>query len=472
MIEIAITNNYCQIFGNAKEANKLYKAFKVRNVNAFFLRKYMPKGWDGKMDFITQKGKFKTGLLQRVIDTCKELGIKFELEDNRTESEELQGVITKRYAELTKDPQRSYQRTALEAIINNKVEGILFPRGAIKAATNAGKTVISAGIHMAYKSKTIFLMNSKELFIDALVEIPKFTGKPVGQISSNKIEWADFMVVMVGTLRNRLKDPVIARQLAGYHVLIVDEADMADNKTNKKVIEFLFNTVVRIGLSGTIFVSKLAKDKPKNYNLEGFFGPEIFDISNRALIDLGVSSEVAVKFVRGNIDDTVDGEPWADEYDRLIIKNKVRNKKVLKRSQYHWKHKRRTQLIIAQRHEHITRLYKLFKKKYPPETRIEWVHHSRKDRFQVTQDFMDGKIDILIGSMILKRGKNFKKMNYMMNAGAGKSVENILQLLGRAFRGCKHYEDMWDEGLHLKRHSRKRATYYRNEKIKVNNKYR
>jgi superfamily II DNA or RNA helicase len=473
MIIIDVTNNVCTLDGDRKDTLRVYKAFKFRNPNAYYVRRFMPPGWDGKIDFIKESGKFQTGILPMVIDKCKELKIKVELDDHR-ESGLLDNVkMKKRVREIGLRP---YQWDAVKSIVEHKVKDIVFPRGAIKAATNAGKTYISAGIHLQYNDYTIYLMNSRELFEDAVRDIPKIIGEEVGAIGLKKkgpIQWRPFMVCMVGTLKNLLKDPRVKVQLAKYRVLIVDECDLADTKTNKKVIENLYNTVVRVGMSGTVFQSKLVKDRQKNMNLEGFFGPMTYEITNRSLIDKGVSSEVQVKFVRGNTTPSKmkEYDGWMDEYDQLVVKNKKRNLKIYKRSLYHWNKGRRSQLIIAQRHEHIIKLYKIFKRKYAEDIKIEWVHHDRKDRKQISQDFLDGKIDILIGSMILKRGKNFKLMNYMMNAGAGKSPENIIQLLGRAFRGSEHYEDMHDLGYYLHKWTKKREKYYKEQKIEVLNKY-
>jgi superfamily II DNA or RNA helicase len=467
MITIHITNNVCSIKGYLPSLNKLYKAFEVRNPNAFHLRKYMPAGWNGKKPFISPTGKFDTGLLFRVVTECDELDIEYELVDQRANM-----FNTKKNKERLEDMGlRDYQLDAVLAVIRNKIKGIRIPRGTIKVATNGGKTYISGGIYLAYRQPTIFLMNSAELFNDALVDLPKLLGEPVGQVSSKKIEWAPFMVCMVATTKNRLKDPAFRKKIAEYRVLIVDECDMAANKTNKTVMQNLFNTVVRIGLSGTVNVTDLKKDLIKNMTVEGYFGPQLYDISNRALIDKGVSSEVAVEFVLGNEKDEETGKGWMEDYTKYVVKNGRRNKRILARSQFHWEQGRRRQLIIAQRKDHILRLYKRFRKHYPDTVTIDWVHSERKERKQITRDFQDGKLDILIGSMILKRGKNFKLMNYMLNAGAGRSPENVLQLLGRAFRGCKHYEDMHDAGRYLRKHTRARQTMYKREKIKVTNKY-
>jgi superfamily II DNA or RNA helicase len=252
-------------------------------------------------------------------------------------------------------------------------------------------------------------------------------------------------------------------------VALYDEGDLVDNKTNRTVLTKLHHVPVRVALSGTLDASKLKKDLPHNFNVEQFFGGMRHQVTNRELIDAGISSEVKVKIIEGNT--TYIGDNYPDEVKYGLVRNKKRNRKIIKRIKYHISKGRTKQLIILQRHKHIEKVFKLLQKQDLPYI-IDWVHHSRKDRIKVSQDFMDGKIDILIGSMILKRGKNFKQMQYMLNAGGGKSPENTLQLLGRAFRGCEYFEDFWDQGLYLKKHSRKRVIYYKNEKLQVINKYK
>lgn len=470
MVTLIIKNNNIgEIDGPKKELLMLYKAYAINHPQAFFIRKHMPKGWDGKINYIKDSGKFQVGLLEHIADTCDKMGIEWDVCDFRDEIPKAKKIVQRGDWKL-----RDYQEAAVKSVVTHKVKGMRWPRGIIKAATNAGKTSISSFIYIGYNLPTIFLMNSKELFDQALEEIPTILQEPVGQISSKKIEWAPFMICMVATLRNRIKDFKVLQKLSEYKCLVVDECDLANNKTNKKVIESLYNTQIRVGLSGTTHIStKFKKDLHKNLPLEGFFGKMVYDISNRALIDKGVSSEVQVTMLKGNDLPFDRSSAWQEEYEYGIIVNKKRNKRVVIRSIYHWAEGRTNQLIIAQRHRHIKRLFNTFNKAielgayHGKKPKIDWVHHSRKDRKEVVQRFKDGEIDILIGSMILKRGKNFPKMNFMLNAGGGKSPENTLQLLGRAFRGCKHYEDFYDEGYALKGHSRKREIYYKNEKLTV-----
>ena len=53
----------------------------------------------------------------------------------------------------------------------------------------------------------------------------------------------------------------------------------------------------------------------------------------------------------------------------------------------------------------------------------------------------------------------------MINAASGDSQINALQLVGRSIRIHKskkkvYYEDMWDIGYYLEKHSRHRINYY------------
>lgn len=478
VIEIK-NNNICELHGKPQQLHNLYEAMKVRHPQAYFLRKHMPRGWDGKIEFIKANGTFTAGLLERIGALCDEFGYKWDIMDNRP--------ITLKVKKVTKNGNwvlRDYQVEALKAAVLNKVKAVKWIRGTIKVATNGGKTSISAFTYLALnRQPTIFLMNSAELYRDAIQDIPNIIGEDVGFMQGKNIQWGNFMICMVASLKNRLKESAeVRKEMSKYTVLVVDECDMAANKTNKEVINALYNTIARIGLSGTVNASKLKKDQIKNLTLEGFFGRELYEISNRALIEKGVSSNVKVRFVRGNEEPHDQNDikalgGWMEAYNKYIIRNKARNKKVVKRSIVHWKAGRKNQLIIAQRHEHIDKLMKLYQKAIsqgalPPDTIIDWVHHDRKDRAEVVDSFKRGEIDILIGSMILKRGKNFPLMKFMINAGAGKSPENILQLLGRAFRGCEHYEDMFDEGYQFKSWSRRRAAYYKNEKLRVLNPYK
>ena len=68
MFQIEINNTQIHITGHVPILNKVYESMKVKHPNGWFLRSHMPKGWDGKIEFLSKTGKASTGLLPMVVD--------------------------------------------------------------------------------------------------------------------------------------------------------------------------------------------------------------------------------------------------------------------------------------------------------------------------------------------------------------------------------------------------------------------
>jgi len=468
-IRIGITNKQCYLTGDRKLINSAYKEFSVRHPSAFHIRRYMPKGWDGKFHYINDRGAFRTGLLDKVIAFLNSKGASIEYEDERDDVV-TDAKVPSIVGGLTPRP---YQNEAIGSIVYNTIPGtdIPFPRGVIKAATNAGKTMISAGIYEAFhrKKKALVLINDSDLYNQFHVEIPELVGDDAGFVRGKEKDWNNFTVGMVQTISQNLAK--MKGMLAKYEIVLVDEADLADNKSYKRVLDACINATIRVGLSGSIFMSKLAKDKPKNYNLESYFGPVRFEITKREMVDLGYSTEPVIKVTPGNGIKETTGN-WKEDYDVCITRNKDRNKKVLNRAIFNLERDRFPMLVVAQFHEHIEILEELFQKELGGKYLIKSVHHKTPGRKQIIEEFKVGDIDILISSYIIKRGKNLPLIKCINNAAAGDSQETISQIMGRGERSHKsknkvYIEDYMDEGKYLKRHAKHRVNYYKAEKFKV-----
>ena len=110
--------------------------------------------------------------------------------------------------------------------------------------------------------------------------------------------------------------------------------------------------------------------------------------------------------------------------------------------------------------------------------RVVGVHGAHKTRENTLRDFKEGKVDILISSMIIKRGKNLPLMQVLINAAAGDSHTTIKQILGRGMRrkaGIKtkiYMDDFFDTGQFLKRHAKHRVIYYKKEGFPVKELYK
>lgn len=461
MITLILNNNKCKIECTLKLLLKIRLQFRIRTLNYFYSPAYRERKWDGYQYYITEAGYFETGMLPKIYTYLKENKYKIEIIDHRDEIRthklpEMLGVKTPRY----------YQKDAVLALIENRIGGkIKFQRGIIDGATNFGKLLLCVLIYKAFRLPTVFIPNSVELFEQALEELEEFIPGEIGQISSKKIEWNKFMVCMPITMNNRKH--LIKAKLEGYKVLLIDEGDLSTSKTYQSCINAMYNAVVKVCVSGTVFMHK---DKTKNETLRAHFGEIIYSMKKKELIAAGVSCPLSICIVPGNLEVKIPGD-YKSEYDLGIVKNRYRHKRIYQRVNHFLKLDQYPQLLIAKDRKHIQRVYNYLCKKLEGHGWvIEWVDHERKDRAQISQDYKDGKIDILVGSMIYKRGKNFPLTRYVANIGGGDSMRTLLQIMGRAERAHEsksitHFDDFYDTGAYLQRHSKHRVQAIKDTKL-------
>lgn len=467
MVNILLNNNKFKVTGDIKVCNKLYKAFSVKHPQAFFLRGNMPKGWDGLVHLITDSGYCETGLLPRVIDFLETNDYEYDIKDLRNLPEISSMPI--RVGELKRRP---YQRKAAWAILKNSVGGVPFPRGIIGAATNAGKTLIAGLIHASvYNAKTLIIINNSDLFKQFKEDLPEMF-KSWGYIQGKKVQWGDIMVCMLPSLLNRLQD--YQKELLKYNVLIYDECHLSTSKTAKKVLDRLYMIPIRVGLSGTALRHK---DLIKNLKVESFFGNEVFKIKNLDLVNMGVSSQVVIT-MRSGCTVKYNSVNYKDEFDKAITYGTERLDKAISAAKYHIREGHMPVLVVCKYIAQVDETYNRYKKEFP-NLRIEFIHHDMSDKLRYSRlnDFKVGKIDILIASLIIQVGQNMPLIQYMQNLSSGDSAIQALQLLGRALRAhpskeVTYYDDFFDNGRYLLRHSKHRLKYYKDEGLNVVEEYK
>lgn len=462
MIAIELNNNKFKLKGDLKILNKLYNALKVKHPNQFYIRPHMPRGWDGCIDYITQQGYSKTGLLPRVTSLIEEYNEEYYIEDNRNFLETIK--IPRKINDFEA---RAYQIEAVESIVHNTIGETLFQRGIIDAATNAGKTIIAAMLFKSFKDcKALILINNKPLYEQFMDDMPKFFGDDWGYMQGKSIRWGNIMICMTPTLRLNLTK--YHNKLAEFNMVLFDECHLSVSKTNKKILGSLYNTIVRVGLSGTPLSHK---DPTKNMDVESFFGSVVYRISNLELMVMGYSTPIVVKIVAGNTLINMPGN-YKEEYKYGITRSEEREKILLDRLEYYIKRGKYPILVIGKYHEHVERLYEIINERFGDNLKINFIHHKIKDRKKILDEFKSGKLDLLISSLIIKLGQNIPLIKVMINASSGDSHINALQLIGRAIRTHKSkekviYEDFYDKGRYLMRHSKHRIKYYKSEGFKV-----
>ena len=472
MITIIIKNcNICEIQGPAKYLLKLFEAFKVKHPNAWHIRMYGRTDWDGFIKYISETGTFKIGLLNKVYNKCREFGLKVKIIDNRLPLE-VKPVIPEVIGDKTIRP---IQREALEKIVNNRVGNIPFLICASDLAVNFGKTLIFCGLHESFqrKLKTVLLLNSTDLFKQFKTEVPELIpGEDVAFIQGSKCsEWGNFNVCMVQSLAANIKR--YQRFLSEVDMVLIDEADVIDNKTFKTVIQHLYNSRVRIGLSGTLYMSDLKKKLVHNMNIMSFIGDKVNQVKLKDMMKAGYSTPIVVKMVYAPFKSPVDGEDYSTEYQETISNNEDAWKLSYDRAMWNMNLGRLPMLIVCKFIPHCENLYKYYTKRLKKTgLKIAHVHHNTKERDEILQAFREGKIDILIATTIISRGQNFPEMKYLQNTASMDSNEKSIQILGRLARTHMskkkaYLDDLVFPGKYLRRHGNHRKNYYLKERLKV-----
>lgn len=474
MIQIIVNNNKCKLVGDLKLLIKIRNNFSIKHPNAFWVRKSSNvSNWDGKVYFITESFYFKTGLLTHVYDYIKkELNQKVKIEDNRLPFG-VEPVVPKKYNGYDFTGVRSYQVEAVEKIVHNKVGNISLPVGIIDAATNAGKTIMMALLYLSYHKKipAIVLLKDGDLFEQFKKEIPDIIGnEDFGYVRGKEAKWNKFTIVMVQTISRDINK--YKKELSKFGIVAIDEADESGSDSYTKIISNLINTSVRVGLSGSIFMSKLKKDQLSNARIKEFLGDVVFKITKQEMVKKGLSSDVVIKIFEGNTNIGTNGD-YMQQYDNLITNNEKRLKNSIDRLKFNVKVGRTPALLIGRFREHVESTYKAAKKEFPNK-RVEYVHAGINSNVRKTilEDFRVGKVDILVSSFIIKRGKNHPLIKYIQNISATDSNETISQIMGRGERihdnkKKYHLDDFYDKGHYLERHSKHRIMYYKKEGFKL-----
>jgi superfamily II DNA or RNA helicase len=432
------------------------------------------QNWDGKIHYINKHGEFKIGFLPAVYEKCIEYGIKPKVVDMRKPLPKVKKVVTK----IGKYKLRPEQEKAVKAIISNQVGNSLFQIGVLDYTVNAGKTLIMSSLYLSYKRqlKTLLITNDSDWLNQAREEFKQYLpGEDITFVQGKVLNWSNFTIGMVQSISRNMR--FYQQELSKIDMVLVDEADQGGSKQYQNVLTRLFNTRVRIGLSGTIYMSKLAKDKVKNMNLEGFFGKVVAEFKLKDSIKKGYSTKTIVKMVPSR--------PWygnwesefvtyKDIYDDSITLNKYARRMAYARLKWNINQGRYPALVVCKHIAHCENLYKFFKKKLGDAYNLSYVHVNTpsKLRQQIMKDFREGKIDILVSTTIIARGKNFPKLRYLLNTASMDSQEKSIQFLGRLVRTDEsknkvYLDDLHYPGNYLSRHGRHRKQYYQKQELKV-----
>ena len=233
---------------------------------------------------------------------------------------------------------------------------------------------------------------------------------------------------MVKTLLNRAKASINVKVwLNSINGLIVDESDEAGSKEYSNCLK-LINAPLKLFVSGTPLDSAKIQN---NMTSIGLSGPVLRKITNAELMERGVSQKIKVKILLNKTDShafhTYDYELTHNIYtstNRLKLIEEVLNQ-----------HKGEKILITFFEITHGYFMYDYLKSKFDS---ISIIHGKHKDfsckRDEDLERFKSGDLQILLASMIVKRGVNANVIRVIIRTEGGKSKTTTKQISGRAAR--------------------------------------
>jgi len=409
--------------------------------------------WDGKKEFITKAGYFRTGLLDRVLRDLGKIDCAPDLIWKLVDVEKEEEIL---YIEhkLGEYELRDYQKELVS-------EGLLKLRAVVKSPTGSGKTLIMAAMLKALKGKKVVIVfNAKQLIVQTYEFLEKCGIPNVGICFGEGYKYGDIMLTTVNSI-----EQVLDSHSKEAEVLMVDECHaFAGGTRNLVAIEGFENARYRIGFTATPPIDTVSK-----YSLEGALGPVIEAENTKSLIDKNYLSRPIIQIFPVENEEDLSNLSYEKVYEKHITKNPDRNNLILGIINHIKKSNKKARiLILTQQLAHAGILNELIENSY----KLEGYDHV-STRYDTIKKFLDEKeTSVLIGTKILQSGVNIEQISHFINARGWKSEIATLQALGRALR--KHDSklqvyiyDFYDKVKYLEKHSKDRIKAYKKEKHEV-----
>lgn len=457
-VTITVTGNTAQLAGNYPEWI-VDEAISWQVPGFQFAPRFKKGWWDGKEHLFNKKQKtFPAGLLRIVGKALRrwskkaetKIGIKVvrigDIPEPIGKTFDLYGAVL-----------RDYQLEGAKKLVEAQ-------RGILKIATNGGKTFTFAAVIRYLGLKTLFIVPGKELLYQVRDEFKKLLHEPIGLIGDGRWSPQDITIAIPATLASRLKSKDKAKKaqvtdfLNTVQVVCADECHGVGAKGPYDVLTAC-PAPYRYGLSGT----PLSRSDGGDMKLIAQTGEVVYEVSNKELIRLGVSTEVEVQFIPID-EDVPDALDWQKAYQKGVVENEPRNFVIVETCEKYVKDGLNC-LILVKAIEHGVILDELLNAPH------KFIHGdlSSEERRDAISDFRAGDLRILIATKILDQGVSINNIDVLVMAAGGKSRIQTLQRVGRGLRKGGNSDtlrviDFSDMGnTYLAKHSLQRLHDYKAE---------
>ena len=436
---------------------------------AKFMPTYQKKYWDGKIRlFNTQSGEVYIGLLDRIVQFCKDHGYTYEFVESKYYGLpfEVNDKISKEGVKdymtaISKHKPRDYQIDGVYDALRNNRKLLVSP-------TASGKSLMIYAIIRYFvenKKNTLIVVPTTSLVEQMYKDFADYgwdVGSYCHKIYAGRERETDSQVIIT-TWQSIYKLP--RKYFERFDVVVGDEAHQFKSKSLVAIMTKLGNAKYRYGFTGTLDGSETHK-----WVLEGLFGPSYKIIKTDELMKKGhvATLDINVLLLKHPPNKFENFE----EEVQYIITHEKRNNLIRNLA---LDLKGNTLILFARVEAHGEPLYEMINNNTVEHRNVFFVHGGvpTEDREEIREITEKQDNAIIVASYgTFSTGINIKRLHNVIFASPSKSRIRNLQSIGRVLRkgNGKVKATLYDIADDISTKSRKNYTLnHLIERIKIYN---
>ena len=386
------------------------------------------------------------GYIRHLINTCRRLGIAFQIDDQRRRLKPVNFTFSGRL--------KPFQQIAVDKMLAKDF-------GTLSSATGSGKTVMALYMIAKRKQPALIIVHSKELAAQWVKSIGVFLGidaDQVGFIGSGKKIVGDRITVSLVQSLYKCADEV--SEHIGF--LLVDECHRCPSRTFTEAVSE-FDSQYMLGLSATPY----RRDQLSRL-IFWHLGDKHYEVDKNQLIESG--DVLPARVVFRNTDFKTRRDP-VTEYSKMLAElasDTQRNIQIATDIAAEAARKSGICLVLSDRKAHCENLQALLRYRFKLESELLTGDLDLSERKKVVERINLGHVHILIATgQLIGEGFDCKDLTTLFLATPIKFSGRLLQYLGRVLRPApgKKYARVFDYvDVHvepLKKAARVRQRVYR-----------
>ena len=398
---------------------------------AKFMPTYQKKYWDGKIRlFNVQNGEVYIGLLDRIVQFCKDQGYTYEFVESKyyglpfETNDKISKEGVKDYmTAISKHKPRDYQ-------IDGVYDALRHNRKLLISPTASGKSLMIYGIVRYFvekKQNTLIVVPTTSLVEQMYKDFADYgwdVGSYCHKIYAGRERETDSQVIIT-TWQSIYKLP--RQYFERFSVVIGDEAHQFKSKSLVSIMTKLADAKFRYGFTGTLDGSQTHK-----LVLEGLFGPSYKIIKTDELMKKGHLAKLDINVLLLKHPPNK-FETFEDEV-QYIIGHQTRNRFIRNLA---LDLKGNTLILFARVEAHGEPLYEMINSNTVEQRHVFFIHGGvdTEDREKVREITEQENNAIIVASYgTFSTGINIKNLHNVIFASPSKSRIRNLQSIGRVLR--------------------------------------